>query len=89
MLLQSEWPFSDVTTHEAKKLVKDGYRPSFYADIWNSTDPVDQALKEAMFMCHEQESSERATARQVENYLKKKLFELDPGRLSEWGVATH
>jgi hypothetical protein len=81
----SEWPFSEVSATEAKKSVKEGLRPSFYPDVWNSTDPVDQALKDAMFLCHEQEQDERSTARQVEDYLKAKLRELDPGRLEEWG----
>lgn len=71
MLLQRDWPFSDVDEKEAQKLVKDGYRPSFDASVWNSTDPVDTALKEAMLMCHEQKPEARATARQVEIFLKK------------------
>ena len=83
MLLQREWPFSDVTDAETKKLVKDGYRPSFDADIWNSTDPSDIALKEAMLMCHEQDPRERASARQVEKYLRKQLRKLYPDSL-EW-----
>jgi hypothetical protein len=36
-------------------------------------------------MCHEQEPEDRSTARQVENSLKAKLRELDPGRLEQWG----
>jgi hypothetical protein len=85
MLLMSEWPFQDVTTDEAKMSVMKGQRPSFYVDIWNSTDPVEMALRDAMFMCHEQEPEDRSTARQVENSLKAKLRELDPGRLEQWG----
>jgi hypothetical protein len=87
MLLMSEWPFQDVTNAEAKTSVKEGQRPSFYADIWNSTDPVEEALRDVMFMCHEQEPKDRSTARQVEDQLKAKLRELDPGRLEQWGVS--
>lgn len=78
MLLQEEWPFLDMKPEKARNLIKEGYRPSFDAEIWNSTDPVDKALKEAMIMCHEQNPKERATARQVETFLKGKLRELDP-----------
>ena len=73
MLLQEEWPFGDIDEKEAKKLVKGGVRPSFDADVWNSTDAIDTVIKEAMIMCHEQEPSNRATARKVEMYLKSKL----------------
>lgn len=82
MLLQKEWPFMDVDEKEARKLVKQGYRPSFDTEVWNSTDPVDQALKEAMFMCHEQEPEDRASAQQIETYLKEKLLELFPNTTS-------
>jgi hypothetical protein len=78
MFLQKEWPFSDVDEKEAKRLVKDGYRPSFDAAVWNSTHPVDKALKEAMIMCHEQQPERRATARQVEAYLTNTLAMLYP-----------
>jgi hypothetical protein len=87
MLLMSEWPFQDVTTEEAKTSVKKGQRPSFYVDIWNSTDPVEEALRDVMFMCHEQEPEDRSTARQVEIALKAKLRVLDPGRLEQWGQS--
>jgi hypothetical protein len=43
------------------------------------------ALKEAMIMCHEGEPKDRASARDLEVYLKSKLEEFDPGRLKEWG----
>jgi len=84
MLLQQEWPFDGIKSKEAQALVKKGERPSIYKDIWNSPDPVIQALKEAMIMCHEQSATERASAREVEVFLKKKLEEFDPGRLNEW-----
>lgn len=78
MILQKEWPFSEVEEKEAKRLVKEGYRPSFDADVWNSTHPVDQALKEAMIMCHEQDPEHRATSRHVEAYLRSRLAALYP-----------
>jgi serine/threonine protein kinase len=86
-LLQEEVPFADEKAKDVPDLVMDGVRPSIYYDVWNSTDPIVQALKEAMIMCHEHEPEERATAREVEVYLKSKLDEFDPGRLREWGDA--
>ena len=73
MLLQKDWPFREVEEKEAKRLVKDGYRPSFDAAIWNSTDPIDMVLKKAMIMCHEQVPEDRASARHIEVYLKQHL----------------
>jgi serine/threonine protein kinase len=86
-LLQEELPFQDTRSKSVPDLVMKGVRPSIYYDIWNSTDPIVMALKEAMIMCHEGEPEDRASARQVEVYLKSKLEEFDPGRLKEWGDA--
>jgi hypothetical protein len=83
-LLQNELPFYDVDSEKVYKLVKRGRRPSIYADIWNSTDPVNMALKEAMLMCHDQDPKERSSARQVEMFLTQKMQELDPEELTEW-----
>jgi serine/threonine protein kinase len=87
MLLQGEWPFEESDATEAQKLVSEGHRPDFYIDIWNSTDPVDQALKSIMIRCHEQDPSDRPSAREVEMFLKEKIGQLDPGRLEGWGEA--
>ena len=87
MLLQGDWPFEDYETEEAQKLVADGVRPTIFKDVWNSKDPIDQTLKKAMLMCHAQEPRDRASAREVETYLKSQMQKLDPGRLEEWGDA--
>ena len=89
MLLQQEWPFTGIKSKKAHSLVKKGERPSIYKDVWNSPDPIIQALKEAMIMCHEQDPTERSSAREVEVFLKKKLEEFDPGRLKEWKKAGY
>jgi serine/threonine protein kinase len=88
MLLQEEWPFQGVNVEEAQKQVMEGVRPTFYKDIWDSTHPIDVALKEAMMMCHAQKPSERATARQVEQYLIAVLEKVDPGRLAQWQAGA-
>jgi serine/threonine protein kinase len=77
MLLQGDWPFYDVPQEMATELVKNGTRPSVYTDLWLSTDPVDVALKEVMIMCHEQNATERASARVVEQYLINAMRQLD------------
>lgn len=87
MLLQGDWPFYDVPQQVAMELVKNGTRPSVYADIWFSTDPVDVALKEAMIMCHEQNATERATARTVEEYLIRAMRQLDSEQLQAWNLT--
>ena len=86
MLLQGDWPFYDVPQQVAMELVKNGTRPSVYADIWFSTDPVDVALKEVMIMCHEQNATERATARTVEEYLIRAMRQLDSEQLQAWNL---
>ena len=86
-LLQEELPFQDRKMKDVPDLVMEGVRPSIYYDVWNSTDPIVQALKEAMIMCHEGDPDERASALELETFLKQKLEEHDPGRLQEWGDA--
>ena len=87
MLLQGDWPFYDVPQETAVALIKNGTRPSVYTDVWFSTDPVDVALKGAMMMCHEQNASERATARMVEQYLISVMRQLDHEQLQAWKVT--
>lgn len=87
LLLQEETPFYDVGVKTARKEVQRGNRPPLYADLWNSTDPAIQAMKEAMILCHIHNQTERATMQQVESLLKSKLEAIDPGRLKEWGDA--
>jgi serine/threonine protein kinase len=84
-LVQMEYPFQDVSSRTARERVMSGYRPSIYVDVWNSTDPAVQAIKEAMILCHVQDPKKRVSMRQVERLLKMRLEEIDPGRLQMWG----
>jgi hypothetical protein len=89
--LTLEKVFQGMSEKTVKKRVKKGEQP-IPVDIhgvWNSTDPIDQALKAAMEMCFIFNVTERATARQVETFLKRKLEEIDPGRLEAWGVSRY
>jgi len=80
-----ETPFHSDDSKSARKKVMKGMRPEVYNDVWESKDPIIQALKEAMIMCHEQDPEKRASARKVETFLKSKLEKFDPGRLRKWG----
>jgi hypothetical protein len=84
MLLQEEDVFEDISSKKAQELIMKGVRPSFYPEVWNSTDPSDVAMKEAMIMCHQHDPRTRATARKVSDYLVEKLEQLDPGRVAQW-----
>lgn len=84
MLLMDQWPFKGVKEKKAIKMIMNGRRPEIYTDVWNSTDPSDVALKNAMFMCHEQDPKIRSTSREVETYLLEQLEKIDPGRLDTW-----
>ena len=85
MLLTSLWPFEELEENVVKEEVKNGNRPTIPIAIRNSNDPIDQILKEAMVMSHVQDPHERATARQVETFLKRKLLSLDPDAMKSWG----
>ena len=88
MLLTGAWPFDDLEDEQAQKEVMDGHRPSFAVDVWNSTDPIVQSLKSAMFVCHEQDPKIRATAREVEAMLLRETRRRDPEALKRWGLVA-
>jgi serine/threonine protein kinase len=71
MLLTREWPWDDMKERNARKLVKAGKRPKLPKSLQNSGDPIDKVLMEAMHMSQVQDPNERATARQVEAFLKQ------------------
>ena len=86
MLLTGTRPFEHVEEKDAIAAVKQGKRPVITKHLWYSNDPVDQILNEAMRMSHVQDQNERATARQVETFLKGKLLSLDPDAMKSWGL---
>jgi len=65
-------------------MIVEGYRPSFYEDVWNSTDPYDMALKDAMLKCHEQSPDDRPTALELANWMKRQLNHLEPSPVDDW-----
>lgn len=78
MLLTQKWPWAELEGEEAMKQVENGKRPHIPKSIRNSTDPVDKILIKAMTMAQKQDPKVRATARQIETFLKEKLMELYP-----------
>jgi serine/threonine protein kinase len=86
MLLTNMWPFIEDTDGDAQAQVKKGLRPPIPEGVWNSTNPILNDLKEAMFKCHEQDPMERATAREVETLLLRSLHHHDPEALERWGL---
>ena len=78
-LLTGEAPFQDVSRKEAARLVKEGHRPKIY--MISGIVPIlsiRRFFKHVMIRSHVQNVAERATARELEMYLKQKLRELDP-----------
>ena len=86
-LLQEEYPFQSRKTEDAQKLVTQGRRPDIYFDLWNSTDPVNKALKEGMVCSHQQYPEERCSARELADFFLQNMRQLDPGQLETWGLS--
>lgn len=84
MLLQEEWPFENDRTKKAQSLIQKGQRPSLYDDVWNSKDKYLRAIRHAMIDCHGQDPAERASAHDIQEYLLRKMRELDPGEIEKW-----
>jgi hypothetical protein len=63
----------DVTV---QKSIMNGVRPPMQPEIRNSTDPFVIAMIEAISMCWKQDPNERASAREVQNFLDGELKRL-------------
>ena len=72
-LLTGKWPFEDRKTKEAQKLIKKNERPPIDQEIRDSDDPLDVALLKALERCWEQDPIERASAREIEQFLEAEL----------------
>ena len=75
-VLTGKYPFQDKEEKEARKLIKKGNRPIISSSVRNSTDPFDQAMITAIEMCWIQDPSERASARQVQQFFLSELRRL-------------
>mmetsp|Transcript_25946 Transcript_25946/g.36380 ORF Transcript_25946/g.36380 Transcript_25946/m.36380 type:complete len:101 (+) Transcript_25946:77-379(+) len=76
-LLTRKWPFEGLSEKKAKKKVETGERPPVLQNILSSNVTETKVLLQAMNMCWKQDPKERATSRQVQNYLNKELEKLN------------
>jgi len=77
-ILGGSWPWEEFSISEdAQKQVVAGKRPELPEHIVNSTDPAEIAISTAMDMCLIHDPHERATAREVSNFLIKALKKID------------
>jgi hypothetical protein len=76
-LMTGIWPFEDMSkSKDAQKKIKKGERPAFEPSLLNSTDPFDQAMIKSIQMCWIHDPEERASARQVQDFIKTELDRL-------------
>jgi len=76
-LLTKERKYNDIDVSEAQKLIVAGDIPVLPGSLEESTDPVVLALKRAMHMCLILDPEERATAKQVADFLEDELKKLE------------
>jgi hypothetical protein len=73
-----QYPYEDMSKKKAQKLIMQGHPPPL-SDRYNDTktqDPFTKALIKAMHMCWKLNPEERATARQVEQFIDRELARL-------------
>ena len=75
-ILSGLWPFEKEKDQAAQKKIKQGKRPELPEDMRESTDPFDLALIKAMEMSWIQDPEQRASARQVQQYIGAELRRL-------------
>lgn len=75
--LTAVWPFDDIETKKAQKLVKKGERPPITQEFLNSTDPAFKALIKAINMCWQHRSDLRPSASEMRDFFKKELKQLN------------
>lgn len=75
-LLTDLWPFEKEVTKKAQGDVKRGIRPPIQLALKESKDPAHKALLAAMQMCWKQDPAQRATAKEVKDYLEVELKKL-------------
>ena len=76
-LIMKEYPFEhDAGKKKAQQLIMEGKRPPISDRYTNSSDPFTQALIKAINMCWTHQPEQRASARDVEQYLDAELTRL-------------
>jgi serine/threonine protein kinase len=72
-LLTETWPFNDENSEDAQNSVKAGKRPHVPSRLRESKDPAIVAIRKAMTMSWRQDPTERASAKEVSNFLQQEL----------------
>ena len=67
---------SQYRKHDAEKAMIRGELPVIDDAIVNSSDPVDQALLKAFYMCYTYDPKKRPSAKEVASYLEERWLEL-------------
>jgi serine/threonine protein kinase len=72
-LMTGRWPFEDQKPKEAQRRIKNNQRPPIDESLRESDDPLDVTLLKAIDKCWDQDPTERASAREVEQFLEAEL----------------
>ena len=76
-IMLGEDVFQDVERSEVPKLVRHGAVPHIPKEKYEKFDEKERAVEHAIRMCHVEDFRERSTSMEVEEYLRKKLEELN------------
>jgi hypothetical protein len=87
-VLTKQWIFEGRLNREAIKLVLEGKRSEYPSHLQNSTDPADQAMMKAIEMAWTQDPRERPPAKEIAEYMRKQLIEINGSDDSPWRVAV-
>jgi hypothetical protein len=76
-ILTLKYPFEHEKPKEIFKKVIEGKRPAIPPQILNTTDPYDQTMLKAIEMSWIHDPKERASARQIQEYILSALKRLN------------
>ena len=72
-ILTREWPFQDEMRWEAIDKVKKGITPTISDKFWNSTDPSDLTLIQAIQMSWEYDPVQRISSMKLRDFLLEEI----------------
>jgi len=75
-ILTGVYPFEKQKSESVREQVIAGERPHIPISVINSTDPFDQAMVKAIQMCWIHDPKERASARQIQEFIIDELQRL-------------
>jgi len=71
--LTKQWVYEGIPNKEARKKIKAGIYSDIPSEFLESKDPYDQAMVKAIQMAYTVNPDERPSAREIANYLKRKI----------------